>query len=93
MLGAVRTRFPWLRHVFADGDYAGNKLRSALVGIGKWTIDIIKRSDKVKGFEVLPSRWDVERTPAWLGHCRRLAKDCEPSVASSTAWTLIAQSE
>lgn len=90
VLAAVRNRFPWLRHVFADGGYAGEKLRSALVGMGKWTIDIIKRSDKAKGFEVLPRRWVVERTFAWLGRCRRLAKDWEKSVASSTAWALIA---
>lgn len=90
VLAAVRTRFPWLRHVFADGGYAGDKLRSALVGMGKWTIEIIKRSDKAKGFEVLPRRWVVERTFAWLGRCRRLAKDWEKSTASSTAWALIA---
>jgi transposase len=79
-----------LRHVFADGGYAGDKLRSALVGMGKWTIDIIKRSDRPKGFEVLPRRWVVERTIAWLGRCLRLAKDWEKSIASSTAWALIA---
>ena len=90
VLAAVRTRFPWLRHVFADGGYAGDKLRSALVGMGKWTIDIIKRSDRVKGFEVLPRRRVVERTFAWLGRCRRLTKDWEKSIASSTAWALIA---
>ena len=90
VLAAVRTRFPWLRHVFADGGYAGDTLRSALVGMGKWTIDIIKRSDRAKGFEVLPRRWVVERTFAWLGRCRRLAKDWEKSIASSTAWALIA---
>lgn len=90
VLAAIQTRFPWLRHVFADGGYAGEKLRSALVGMGKWTIEIIKRSDKTKGFEVLPRRWVVERTFAWLGRCRRLAKDWERSIASSTAWALIA---
>ncbi len=90
VLAAVRTRFPWLRHVFADGGYAGDKLRSALVGMGKWTIDIIKRYGEAKGFEVLPRRWVVERTFAWLGPCRRLAKDWERSIASSTAWALIA---
>lgn len=90
VLAAVRTRFPWLRHMFADGGYAGDKLRSALVGMGKWTIEIIKRSDRVKGFEVLPRRWVVERTFAWLGRCRRLAKDWEKSIASSNAWALIA---
>lgn len=90
VLAAVRTRLPWLRHVFADGGDAGDKLRSALIGMGKWTIEIIKRSDRVKGFEVLPRRWGVERTFAWLGRCRRLAKDWERSIASSTAWALIA---
>ncbi|ETI64671.1 transposase [Sphingobium sp. 22B] len=90
VLAAIRKRFPWLRHIFADGGYAGDKLRSALVGMGKWTIEIIKRSDKAKGFQVLPRRWVVERTFAWLGRCRRLAKDWERSIASSTAWALVA---
>jgi putative transposase len=87
---AIRDRFPWLRHVFADGGYAGDKLKAALRGRGDWTLEIIKRSDTAKGFEVLPRRWVVERTFAWLGRCRRLAKDWERSLESSTAWTLIA---
>ena len=90
VLKAIRHRFPWLRHVFADGGYAGNKLRDALEGHGDWTLEIIKRSDKAQGFEVLPRRWVVERTFAWLGRCRRLAKDWERSIESSTAWATIA---
>ena len=90
VLAAIRHRFPWLRHVFADGGYAGDKLRGALANMGKWTIEIIKRSDTAKGFEVLPRRRVVEWTFAWLGRCRRLAKDWETSTASSTAWALIA---
>jgi transposase len=86
----IRNRFPWLRHVFADGGYAGDKLRDALRGKGDWTLEIIKRSDKARGFEVLPRRWVVERTFAWLGRCRRLAKDWEQSIESSTAWATIA---
>lgn len=66
--------------------------------MGDWTVEIIKRSDTASGpstslrraFEVLPRRWVVERTFAWLGRCRRLAKDWETSIASSTAWALIA---
>lgn len=61
LLKAVRRRFPWLRHVFADGRYAGDKLRAALKGDGERTIEIIRRSDAAEGFEVLPRRWDVER--------------------------------
>ena len=90
MLKAIRSRFPWLRHVFADGGYAGDKLRDALQGYGDWTLEIIKRSDKKKGFELLPRRWVVERTFAWLGRCRRLAKDWEKSIQSSAAWATIA---
>ena len=90
VLAAIRKRFPWMRHIFADGGYAGDKLRLALATMGRWTIEIIKRSDKATGFEVLPRRWVVERTFAWLGRCRRLAKDWERSIASSTAWALIA---
>jgi transposase len=90
VLAAIRYRFPWLRHIFADGGYAGDKLRCALASMGQWTVEIIKRSDTAKGFKVLPRRWVVERTFAWLGRFRRLAKDWETSVASSTAWALIA---
>jgi putative transposase len=90
VLKAIRYRFPWLRHVFADGGYAGDKLKAALQAHGSWTLEIIKRSDTAKGFVLLPRRWVVERTFAWLGRCRRLAKDWERSIESSTAWATIA---
>ncbi|RWI57090.1 MAG: LacI family DNA-binding transcriptional regulator [Mesorhizobium sp.] len=90
VLKSILTRWPWLRHVFADGGYAGPKLRGALQKIGKFTMEIVKRSDSAKGFEVLPRRWVVERTFAWLGRCRRLAKDFERSIESAQAWVFIA---
>lgn len=90
VLAEISHRFPWLRYVFADGGYAGNKLKDALRRGGKWTIDIIKRSDRAKGFEVLPRRWVVERTFAWLNRNRRLAKDFEQTIASATAWLFLA---
>lgn len=77
-------------YVFADGGYAGDKLRQALRRIGKWTLEIVKRSDTAKGFVVLPRRWVVERTLAWLNRNRRLAKDFEQTIASATAWLFIA---
>ena len=90
VLASIRSLYPWLRHVFADGGYAGDKLREALAQMGKWTIEIIKRSDVAKGFELLPRRWVVERTFAWLGRCRRLAKDFEATIESAVAWIFIA---
>ena len=90
VLRAVAARYPMLRHVFADGGYAGPKLREALKAIGRWTVQIVKRSDTAHGFEVLPRRWVVERTLAWLGRCRRLSKDWEKSIASAEAWVTIA---
>lgn len=90
VLAEIIKRFPRLRHVFADGGYAGDKLRRVLRRIGKWTIEILKRSDTAKGFVVLPRRWVVERTLAWLNRNRRLAKDFERTIASATAWLFIA---
>jgi transposase len=57
VLSSIRSLYPWLRHVFADAGYAGDKLRGALAKIGTWTLEIIKRSDHTKGFELLPRRW------------------------------------
>jgi transposase len=90
VLAAIRTLYPWLRHIFADGGYAGDKLKDALGELGRWTIEIIKRSDAARGFVLLPRRWVVERTFAWLGRCRRLAKDFEATIVSAVAWIFIA---
>ena len=90
VLKSILTRWPWLRHIFADGGYAGPKLRGALRKVGKFTLEIVKRTDKAEGFEVLPRRWVVERTFAWLGRCRRLAKDFERTIETAEAWVLVA---
>ena len=90
LLQTIKHRWPWLLHVFADGGYAGDKLKGRLKKVGNWTLEIFKRTDKAKGFELLPRRWVVERTFAWLGRSRRLAKDWEKSIASAEAWIMIA---
>jgi transposase len=90
LLASVRHAYPWLRHVFADSAYAGDKLAGALTRLGKWTFEIIKRLEATVGFHVLRRRWVVERTLAWLNRNRRLAKDFEATVESALAWILIA---
>jgi putative transposase len=90
LLRSLRQTFPELGHIFADRVYRGEQLRNAIADCGPWVVQIVERPHGVKGFQLLPRRWVVERTFAWLGRCRRLAKDFEASIASATAWLLIA---
>jgi transposase len=90
LLERARGLVPWLRHVFADAGYAGDKLKGALEGHGEWQIEIVRRSDTAKGFVLLPRRWVVERTFAWLNRNRRLAKDVEATIESAVTWLYIA---
>jgi transposase len=70
--------FPFLLKLYADGGYQGPIFQAALRDLlQQIDVEIVKRSDTIKGFEVLPKRWIVERTIAWLNRCRRLAKDWE----------------
>ncbi|WP_342722065.1 IS5 family transposase [Bradyrhizobium sp. B097] len=90
LLERVRERFPKLRHVFADRVYRGKQLVGALSHCGPWTIEIVQRPPGVKGFQLLPRRWVVERTFAWFGRCRRLSRDFEGSASTEVAWLLVA---
>src|SRR5438034_1536922 len=90
LLRSLRRAFPRLHHIFADRVYRGEQLRNAIADCGPWTIEIVQRPPGVKGFQLLPRRWVVERTLAWTGRCRRLAKDFEATTASATAWVQLA---
>lgn len=90
LLASIRHAFPWLRHVFADGGYAGAKLQTSLAALGRWRLEIVKRSDIAKGFVLLPRRWVAERTLAWLNRNRRLAKDFEALPETAAAWLMLA---
>ena len=73
--------------------YNGPNLREALAKFGDWTIEIVTRAAGVTGFHLLPRRWVVERTLAWLNRNRRLAKDFETSITSATTWIYIASTQ
>jgi putative transposase len=90
LLRSLGHRFPKLRYLFADRVYRGDKLLNALADLGTWTIEIVTRSQSVGSFKAEPRRWVVERTFAWLGRNRRLAKDFEATIASAEAWVMIA---
>lgn len=84
--------WPTIGHLFADGGYGGRKLQLALLQTMDEppVIEIVRRPNNATGFVVIARRWVVERTFAWLGRCRRLAKDWEKSLSSSNAWLIIA---
>jgi putative transposase len=90
LLKSIGRSFPKLRHIFADRVYRGDKLLNAISECGKWTIEIVTRSQSVGTFKAEPRRWVVERTFAWFGRNRRLAKDFEATVNSAEAWIMIA---
>ena len=70
--------YPFLLKLYADGGYQGPQFQTGLARVmHQVQIEIVKRSDVATGFTVLPKRWIVERTIAWLNRCRRLAKDWE----------------
>ena len=78
LLATLFGQFPFLRQLIADSAYGGPIFRGALARLlPQLETEIVRRSDQVKGFAVLPKRWIVERTIAWLNRCRRLAKDWE----------------
>jgi transposase len=83
--------FPFLKKLFADGGYQGPQFEQAVTEIlPELQVEIVKRSDQAKGFEILPKRWVVERTFAWLGRCRRLAKDFENLTRIALAFVKLA---
>ena len=85
----LRRRFPWLRLIFADGGYQGETAACAAAQEGL-RLSIVTRDPGLRGFAVLPRRWVVERTFAWLGRNRRLAKDFEATVTSAVTMAYLA---
>jgi putative transposase len=79
LFSLIRDAYLRIRLVWADGGYAGKLIEwvASLRNSNCLRLEIVKRSDAIKGFYVLPRRWVVERTFGWLGRHRRLSKDYE----------------
>lgn len=86
VLEKLKYSFKRVRLIWADGIYSGEKLANWLRDLRRYRkikIEVVKRSDNIAGFVILPRRWVVERTFAWLGKYRRLSKDYETLPQSS----------
>ena len=91
MLETLFGLFPFLQKLFADGGYQGPLFKAAVAkALPELDVEIVRRLDGQKGFAVLPKRWVVERTIAWLNRCRRLAKDWECLNAKALAFLRLA---
>lgn len=89
ILDAIRKRWPWVKHLFADAAYDRLKLMDQAAYLD-FVLEIIRRRDNQKGFEVLPRRWVVERTFGWMIRWRRLVRDYERRIDVSTAMIHVA---
>jgi len=87
--------FGWLKRIWADSGYSGQFVAdvAAITRHRKIELEIVKRSDSVKGFKVLPKRWIVERTFGWLVRNRRLVRDYEANIMHSEAMIYIAMTK
>ena len=91
LLSRVLNWFTWLRILWVDGGYTGETFAQWVKGLRpKLEVEVVKRSDDVAGFKVLPRRWVVERTLGWLMRQRRLVRDYETTPASAEACVYIA---
>ena len=91
LLATLFGQFPFLQKLIADSAYQGPIFANALAEIlPHLKTEIIKRSERAKGFVRLPKRWIVERTIAWLNRCRRLAKDWENLNRNALAFLKLA---
>ena len=82
-------RFPRLKRIWADGAYAGKLVEWARNMCG-WDLELVRRPTRQRTFQILPRRWVVERTFAWLGRYRRLSKDYEELPQTTEAWVYAA---
>ncbi len=90
VLDKIRRRFNWLELIWADGGYNAHQVVSVVAQQPPLRVQIVKRTDDMKGFVVLPRRWVVERTFSWFGRNRRLNKDYENLADTLAAFITMA---
>ena len=86
---AARRSFPFLERIIADAGHQGCKTEAVVAWTGTWVLEIVRRCDRHR-FVVLPKRWIVERTLAWISRCRRLARDYERHARKAAAFICLA---
>jgi len=90
VLDKIRNSFPWLELIWADSGYNAHQVNAAVAKVPSLRIEIVKRSDDIKGFVLLPRRWVVERTFSWFGRNRRLSKDWEGLAETLHTFVILA---
>ena len=104
VLDGITARFPSLHHLWVDAGYQGTAVTGIAQSLGM-SVRVVRKPRRwvrwpadqdlppmPTGFQVLPRRWVVERTFAWLGRYRRLSKDYEALPATEEAWIYLAMS-
>jgi putative transposase len=89
LLREARRTFPFIERIIADAGYQGRKMEAAVARTGRWELQIVRRCDRHR-FVILPKRWIVERTLAWISRCRRLARDYERHARKAAAFVRLA---
>jgi putative transposase len=89
LLREARRTFPFVERVIGDAGYQGRKMEAAIARTGTWVLQIVRRCDRHR-FVVLPKRWIVERTLAWISRNRRLARDYERHARKAAAFVRLA---
>jgi putative transposase len=91
LLRRVLGGFTWLRLLWVEGGHTGDAFANWVkTRSHKLSVKVVKRSDDLRGFKVLPHRWVVERTFGWLMYHRRLVRDYERTISSAEAWVYLA---
>jgi putative transposase len=89
LLREARRSFPFLERIIADAGYQGRKMEAVVARTGRWELQIVRRCDRHR-FVVLPKRWIIERTLAWISRCRRLVRDYERHTRKAAAFVRLA---